>query len=701
MAKKTKAQTPQPRVSFPLVVLPKDNSKQTLPLYKMAKDAAESIYAPTRKPLYDLYREIVLDTHVSSVMDKRLMAITNVTWTLTVDGEPVEAAKDFLKSSTFEKMLKWIIEAKLYGHSLIEFHSPTDIELVPREYVSPIHQMVFPDPYQLSEGYDYTKPPFSNKVFEIGDKEDLGLLYKIAPYVLLKKGDISDWASYNEVFGSPLRVGKYDPNIPGNESAVANALKKMGNLAYAALPIGSDFNYVESSKAGTGNTIYEQFADFCNKEISKCIVGQTMTSEDGGSLSQAKVHLEVQDQVNLSDRSSVEKSLNEDFLPILRNSGMPIPDKARFHVMEEDETLTKKERLEMDLLIHDKVGRLKKDYFQSEYNVEFDESAEPVETLHATSNVPVSSSVVENQPKNANPVQNANKTAPNTKKPTQANLSDCHAELVEAYPEPTLWENFSDGITTRLSRVFKDALKSIYDTFSQSEPVEDRNYLNPELFNYTANRLLKAVDKGFGKVNYGDPSEELLFQLRRSAVFFSANKTITQVEELTDLLITPEGTIRQFSEFSRLARPVLQKYNLNWLRTEYNAAIASARAAKDYKKAQEDIEIYPNLKYMPSVSADPRDSHKKFYGLILPVNDPFWIHGLPPSDWNCKCWTQQTDEEVTPAPTDYEIPKGVFANNPAVSGELFSKDHPYFQAVGLVSEEQINEIVEEYLKPKS
>lgn len=374
MAKtKTKiAETPKPRVSFPLVILPKSNTRHSLPLYKMAKEAAESIYAPTRKPLYDLYDEITLDTHLSSVIDKRVLAITNVGWAFTVEGQPVEALSDFLGSITFSKMLTHIIESRFYGHSLIEVLDiiGRDIELVPRPYVSPIHQMVIPDPFITTQGYDYSRPPFSNTCFEAGDPEDLGLLYKVAPYVIMKKADISDWASYNEVFGSPLRIGKYDPNIPGNEAAVAGSLGKMGNLAYAAIPIGSEFEFIESNKSGSGNTIYEQFANYCNKEISKAIVGQTMTTEDGGSLSQAKVHMEVQKDLNLADRSFVEKILNERFLPILQNF-ISVPPGARFHVIEEDETLTKKERLEIDLKLHKEVAPIETEYFEKEYNVPF------------------------------------------------------------------------------------------------------------------------------------------------------------------------------------------------------------------------------------------------------------------------------------------------------------------------------------------
>ena len=254
------------------------------------------------------------------------------------------------------------------------------------------------------------------------------------------------------------------------------------------------------------------------------------------------------------------------------------------------------------------------------------------------------------------------------------------------YPEPTAWQNFSDGIFFRLSSIFKSVLKAVFDSLSSEDsPVADfpknANW-NDQLFQHNASQLLSAVDKGFGKVVYGSPSEELLFQLRRSAVFFSAHKTFSQVKELGDLMIRPDGTIRPWAEFRRMAAPLVQKYNITWLKAEYDAAQRSARAAKDYQKALRDMDLYPNLKYLSSLASNPRDSHKKFYGLVRPVDDPVWALILPPSDWGCKCSVEQTTDPVTSIPEDFEMPKGPFANNPAISGELFSQEHPYFQKTG-------------------
>jgi len=380
MAKKKQVSQVKPRTTFPITIVQKDNQRKTLQNWRTAKEVAESLYNPTRKPLVDLYEDIILDTHLDSTLDKRLTAITNVSWSFQHDGLEVEEVKEqILNKHFFEELITYIIEAKFHGHSLIE----TDlrkgvIQLIPREHVIPEHQIVVTDPYITNEGVDYTKPPFNRTTFEVGNAKNLGKLYKVAPYVLLKRGDISDWATYCEVFGMPLRVGKYDPQMPGNEIAVKKSLAEMGANAWAAIPMGSEFEYIaESGK--TGNDVYERFANFANSEISKCIVGQTMTAENGSSLSQSKVHMEVQQDIHQADRRFVEKILNEKFVPILRAQGFSFPEGAKFQAVDEEESLTKKERLEMDLRIHQEVANLPLDYFSEEYNVPIDKNAQPVQ----------------------------------------------------------------------------------------------------------------------------------------------------------------------------------------------------------------------------------------------------------------------------------------------------------------------------------
>lgn len=367
-------------VKMPIKVYPRDQTPKALDDWKNARAIRESVYAPLTKPLMDLYKNILIDGHAKTIVRQRVLQITNINWTFTVDGEPYEPISEFTDKLFFKNLLKYIQEAPLYGFSLIEldFQNQT-CELIPREHVVPECNAVLPDPYLVSNGVDYTKPPYDRTTFLVGEMWDLGLLFCVAPNVLLKRGDVSDWATFNEVFGMPSRVYFYDPNIPGNYDEVSKQASQTGANSWAVLPVGSDMKQ-ESVAGKAGNETYKIFANFLNAEMSKTILGQTMTTENGSSRSQGEVHAETEDAINADDRLQVQAVLNETVIAILKKQGFDIPKGGRFHAHEEDEELTPQEQLDMDLLLHKDVAKLPLDYFEKKYNVKFDPNQpKPVE----------------------------------------------------------------------------------------------------------------------------------------------------------------------------------------------------------------------------------------------------------------------------------------------------------------------------------
>ena len=79
-------------------------------------------------------------------------------------------------------------------------------------------------------------------------------------------------------------------------------------------------------------------------------------------------------------------------------------------------------------------------------------------------------------------------------------------------------------------------------------------------------------------------------------------------------------------------------------------AVARTRTAKQYHDFTSDPisnELYPNIKWLPSRSASPREAHRVFWNRVWAKNDPFWNSNTPGSLWNCKCDWEETDEPVT------------------------------------------------------
>lgn len=77
------------------------------------------------------------------------------------------------------------------------------------------------------------------------------------------------------------------------------------------------------------------------------------------------------------------------------------------------------------------------------------------------------------------------------------------------------------------------------------------------------------------------------------------------------------------------------------LRTIYQTNIATAYAAGQWQRIQTNKERLPYLRYNPSAAHHPREAHKRYYNLVLPVDHPLWNQIYPPNGYGCLCTVSQ------------------------------------------------------------
>jgi len=107
-----------------------------------------------------------------------------------------------------------------------------------------------------------------------------GILRVCAWMYLFKNYAIKDWMAFLEVYGMPLRVGKYPAGASAVEkTALFNAVKAIGTDASAIISEATNIEFVEAVKSAGTNNFFQALGEFCNKEMSKAILGQTATSE--------------------------------------------------------------------------------------------------------------------------------------------------------------------------------------------------------------------------------------------------------------------------------------------------------------------------------------------------------------------------------------------------------------------------------------
>lgn len=143
-----------------------------------------------------------------------------------------------------------------------------------------------------------------------------GLARAAAWGYLFKNYDIKDWIGFIEVYGQPLRVGKYHPGATKEEKEILlRAVANIGSDAAAIVPQSMLIEFVDAASKGTSSVdLYERFANYIDKQVSKAVLGQTMTTDDGSSRAQAQVHDAVREDIERADAKQLSATLNRDLV---------------------------------------------------------------------------------------------------------------------------------------------------------------------------------------------------------------------------------------------------------------------------------------------------------------------------------------------------------------------------------------------------
>ncbi|GAB3194673.1 hypothetical protein GCM10027293_03410 [Pontibacter aydingkolensis] len=324
-------------------------SKQDMATLKSALAMAESTINPTRDLLYNIYENILTDAHLTSVINSRKNKVTSKNFKLVnvkTGKEELDKTKLF-QTAWFYKFMEHTLDSIFYGHSLIQLGPVedgkfTEIQVVDRRYVKPEFGIAVKYP-SATEGVSYTADGTRLWCVPVTkDKKDLGLLMKVADLLLYKKMAMAAFAQYTELFGVPIRIGKMGNN-QSSAREMMNMLKNMGTAAYGVFDKDDSIDIHESS--GKSGEVFEQFLAYLDAAISKAIVGQTMTTDEGGSYSQANVHQNTFYTLIEADARFVEFTINDLLIPRMIEMGFPL--KGYTFKFDNTEHVSLKDKFEM------------------------------------------------------------------------------------------------------------------------------------------------------------------------------------------------------------------------------------------------------------------------------------------------------------------------------------------------------------------
>lgn len=137
-----------------------------------------------------------------------------------------------------------------------------------------------------------------------------GLARLAAPGYMCKAWSWKDWMAFADIFGLPMRVGRYGPGATKEDiSKLMSAVANLGSDAAAVLPESTRIEFEQAANVAGAADFFERLASWWDKQISKGVLGQTMTADDGSSMSQAKVHNEVRLDLLQADAKALQNTL--------------------------------------------------------------------------------------------------------------------------------------------------------------------------------------------------------------------------------------------------------------------------------------------------------------------------------------------------------------------------------------------------------
>lgn len=354
-------------------------TKKDIAAWRRAWQMAIDVDYPRRIELYNIYTDVEIDNHLSGIVEQLTNSVISRSFKVydINTGKEVAELTLLLEDEWFKDLMKYILQARYWGHSLIQLGDIvtssigrrrfSSVELIPRQHVVPEFGLILKDVYDdYSKGIPYREGKISQWLIEAGKPKDLGLYLKCAPQAISKKNMMAFWDQFGEMFGMPIRIAKTNTTDPKERGRLEQMLTNMGAAAWGLFPDGTEIDIRETSR-GDAFEVYDRRIDRANTEMSKAVLTVTMTADDGSSRSQSEVH-ERMLQLTIEQQADWLKDvINNQLLPRLIALGFPFTEKHYFN-WDYAIDYTPEQQLEIEkmLLTYFEVDE---QYFVEKYNV--------------------------------------------------------------------------------------------------------------------------------------------------------------------------------------------------------------------------------------------------------------------------------------------------------------------------------------------
>jgi phage gp29-like protein len=271
------------------------------------------------------------DAHLFAELSKRRRAIIGLDWNLkphedATQQEKQEVARieNIIRDMDWETVVYDAAAAILHSYSCQEYEwdrSEGEWRFQSVEYRPADWFMCRPEDrntllLRTADGFGEALRPWGWLVHYHKSKSGYlarGALSRILawPY-LFRNFSARDLAEFLEIYGLPLRLGKYPAGSGEQEKAtLMRAVVNIGHAAAGIIPQGMELEFQEAAKGASEP--FMAMMRWAEGSMSKAILGATLTSQPsesgGGAFALGEVHNEVRHDILISDAKQIARSL--------------------------------------------------------------------------------------------------------------------------------------------------------------------------------------------------------------------------------------------------------------------------------------------------------------------------------------------------------------------------------------------------------